>query len=322
MLPKLQPSTDPSSIEYAAKPQAKKYLFSQKTRQAWMGYLFLLPIILFYLVFLIVPLIFSVFLSFTEWGGFDFSLIKWVGLQNFQQIFSADSPFLYPILTNTLLFAVGSVLFSFVVSLIVAYMITRLRFEGFWRTLYFLPMVTTVVAVGNVWKYMYDPNGGLLNEFLRGVGLPTVRFLSDPDTALGSLIVVAVWSSIGGSVLILTAGLKAIPESYYEAAVIDGASVFTLFWHITLPLLRPSILFVLITGFIGGLQSFTLSLVMTGDGGPGNATNVVGLEMYNQAFKFGSWGVASAMAIVLFVIVLLITLLQLAIFKRGGVESY
>lgn len=319
-MPEIAKQADKNVVQPVKKP--KKFSFSNQTRQTFMGYIFLLPILVFYAIFLIIPLAFSFLLSFTEWGGFDLSLIKWVGLSNYKEIFSPGSSFLHPILTNTLYFAFGTVVLSFVVSLIVAYMITRLRYEGFWRTLYFLPMVTTVVAIGNVWKYMYDPNGGLINGLLNAIGLPTVRFLSDPDTALTSIIVVAAWSGIGGSVLILTAGLKGIPESYYEAAIIDGAGPFKLFWHITVPLLRPSILFVLITGFIGGLQSFTLALVMSQYGVPIDPINVVGLEMYNQAFKYGSWGIASAMAVVLFIVILLITLIQLKIFKRGGVESY
>lgn len=287
-----------------------------------MGYLFMSPALLFFSVFLIIPLIFSFLISFSEWGGFDFASIRWVGLDNYKEILSPGSTFLTPIITNTLYFAFGTVILSFVVSVIVSYMITRLRFEGFWRTLYFLPMVTTVVAVGNVWKFMYDPNGGLINAALGALGLPNIAFLSNPETALASIIVVSAWAAIGSAVLILSAGLKAIPDSYYEAAVLEGAGVSKIFWHITLPLLRPSMLFVLITGFIGGLQSFTLTMVMTGDGGPGNATNVGGLEMYNQAFLYSAWGIACAMAFILFIIVFIVTVLQLTIFRRGGVESY
>lgn len=295
---------------------------TNRSRQTVMGYLFLFPMLLFYAVFFMIPILFSLFLSFSEWSGYDLSSIKWVGFRNYRQLLSPDSEFVFPILTNTLLFAFGSVILSLVFSVVIAYMITRLRFEGFWRTLYFLPMVTTVVAVGNVWKFMYDSNGGLINALLNALGLPTIAFLDDPNTALGSIIVVSAWASIGGSVLILTAGLKSIPETYYEAAVLEGAGSAQLFWHITLPLLRPSVLFVLITGFISGLQSFTLILVMTGDGGPANATNVGGLEMYNQAFQYGAWGIACAMAFILFVIVFIATVLQLRIFRRGGVESY
>jgi len=301
---------------------------TNRKNEILMAYLFLFPTILFYLIFWLIPIMFSFILSFTEWSGFDLSLIKWVGIENYKAILSRGSTFVNPVLINTLYFAFGTVILSFIASLIIAFMITRLPFEGFWRTLYFLPMVTTVVAIGNIWKFLYDPNYGLINGLLNKIGIQPINFLNDPKIALTSIVVVSAWASIGGAVLILSAGLKAIPEIYYEAATIDGANIFQNFWYITLPLLRPSMLFVLITGLITGLQSFTLIMVMTTSGlggvggGPANSTNVAALEMYNQAFVFGSWGKATAMSFILFVIVFLITLIQLYIFRKGGVEEY
>ncbi|MFD7876463.1 carbohydrate ABC transporter permease [Streptomyces sp. NPDC059766] len=204
-------------------------------------------------------------------------------------------------------------------SLTVATCIGNLRFQGLWRTLYFLPIVTTVVAVGNVWKYMYEP-GGLVNGVLNALGLDSVAFLQDPDTALPSVVVVQAWASVGTAILVLTAGLKSIPESYYEAAALDGAGPVTVFCRITLPLLRPSLLLVCVTQLITGLQSFALIVVMT-RGGPGDATDVAALEMYRQAFSYGDWGTASAAAFVLFAVVLAVTLLQLWIFRRGGEDA-
>ena len=162
----------------------------------------------------------------------------------------------------------------------------------------------------------------MINGVLNELGIKSIAFLANPDYAMKAIIVVGGWSGIGSAVLILTAGLKGISEDFYEAATIEGAKVFQMYKHITLPLLKPSILFVLIISFIAGLQSFTLALVMTKNGGPGNATNVAGLEMYNQAFSYGNWGIASAMAFVLFVCVFIVTMIQLKLFKRGGVESY
>lgn len=287
-----------------------------------MGYLFLAPVLIFYSIFLAIPVLFSLVLSFSEWGGFDLASIKFVGFGNYAELFSPDSAFLHPILTNTFAYAFGTVLISFIAALAVSYLITRLRYEGFWRTLYFLPTITTVVAIGNVWYFMYDPAGGLINGVLNELGIKSIAFLANPDYAMKAIIVVGGWSGIGSAVLILTAGLKGISEDFYEAATIEGAKVFQMYKHITLPLLKPSILFVLIISFIAGLQSFTLALVMTKNGGPGNATNVAGLEMYNQAFSYGNWGIASAMAFVLFVCVFIVTMIQLKLFKRGGVESY
>ncbi|GJM83326.1 bicyclomycin resistance protein [Paenibacillus sp. HMSSN-139] len=291
-------------------------------REGLVGYLFLSPVFAFYAIFLVIPFFFSFFLSFTEWGGFDLASIKWVGLANYRLLFSPESNFLHPVLTNTFTFAFGTVAVSFLCALAVAYFITRLRWEGLWRTLYFLPSVTTVVAIGNIWLYLYNPTNGLINDLFTWVGLPRQNFLQDPNTALTSVIVVGGWLGIGSSMLILSAGLKAIPEDFYEAADLEGGSLWNVFVGITLPLLKPSITFVLITSFIGGLQSFTLTMVMTRTGGPGDATNVAGLEMYKQAFSFGNWGLASAMAFVLFVCIMIITAIQMRFFKRGGVESY
>ncbi|MEU6090159.1 sugar ABC transporter permease [Streptomyces sp. NPDC047085] len=290
-----------------------------RRRQAVVAYLFLAPTLLFFAVFLILPLGFALLLSMSRWAGFDLGDIDPVGLDNFAGLFADGSTFLAPVLTNTLLFALGTVALALAGSVLVATCIDKLRFQGLWRTLYFLPIVTTVVAVGNVWKYMYEP-GGLVNGVLNALGLGSVAFLQDPDTALPSVVVVQAWASVGSAILILTAGLKSIPESYYEAAALDGAGPVTVFWRITLPLLRPSLLFVCVTQFLTGLQSFALIIVMT-KGGPGDATNVAALEMYRQAFSYGDWGTASAAAFALFVVVLVVTLAQLWIFRRKGEDA-
>ncbi|WP_255955658.1 carbohydrate ABC transporter permease [Streptomyces odontomachi] len=290
-----------------------------RRRQTVVAYLFLAPTLLFFAIFLILPLGFALLLSMSHWAGFDLGDIEPVGLDNFTDLFASGSTFLTPILTNTLLFALGTVALALAGSVLVATCIDNLRFQGVWRTLYFLPIVTTVVAVGNVWKYMYQP-GGLVNGVLNGLGFGSVAFLQDPDTALPAVVVVQAWASVGTAILILTAGLKNIPPSYYEAAALDGAGPGTVFWKITLPLLRPSLLFVTITQFITGLQSFALIIVMT-QGGPGDATNVAALEMYQQAFSYGNWGTASAAAFVLFAVIMVVTLVQLWIFRRKGEDA-
>ncbi|MER5601968.1 sugar ABC transporter permease [Streptomyces sp. NPDC002265] len=290
-----------------------------RRRQTVVAYLFLAPTLLFFAVFLFLPLGFALLLSLSHWSGFDLGDIRPAGADNFTGLFADGSTFLAPVLTNTLLFALGTVVLALAGSLTVATCIGNLRFQGLWRTLYFLPIVTTVVAVGNVWKYMYEP-GGLVNGVLNALGLDSMAFLQDPDTALPSVVVVQAWASVGTAILVLTAGLKSIPESYYEAAALDGAGPVTVFWRITLPLLRPSLLLVCVTQLVTGLQSFALIVVMT-RGGPGDATDVAALEMYRQAFSYGDWGTASAAAFVLFAVVLAVTLLQLWIFRRGGEDA-
>ncbi|MEU7226473.1 carbohydrate ABC transporter permease [Streptomyces chrestomyceticus] len=300
--------------------RARAAAHRRRRRQTVVAYLFLAPSLLFFAVFLVLPLLFAVLLSLSRWAGFDLADIRPVGTDNFAALFARGSSFLTPVLSNTLLYALGTVVLALSGAVLVAHCITNLRFQGLWRTLYFLPIVTTVVAVGNVWKYMYEP-GGLVNGVLNALGLRSVAFLQDPATALPSIVVVQAWASLGSAILVLTAGLKAIPRSYYEAAELDGAGQFTVFARITLPLLRPSLLFVCVTQFITGLQSFALIIVMTGEGGPGDATSVAALEMYQRAFKYGDWGSASAAALVLFVLILVITLVQLWLFRRKGEDA-
>ncbi|MGW3358551.1 carbohydrate ABC transporter permease [Streptomyces bungoensis] len=290
-----------------------------RRRQAVVAWLFLAPALLFFAVFLILPLGFALLLSLSRWTGFALGDIEPVGVDNFTGLFASGSTFLVPVLTNTLLFALGTVALALAGSVVVAACIDHLRFQGLWRTLYFLPIVTTVVAVGNVWKYMYEP-GGLVNGVLNALGAGSVAFLEDPDTALPSLVVVQAWASVGTAILVLTAGLKSIPGSYYEAAALDGAGPVTVFWRITLPLLRPSLLLVCVTQFLTGLQSFGLIIVMT-QGGPGDATDVAALEMYREAFAHGDWGAASAAAFVLFAVVLAVTLAQVRLFGRKGEDA-
>ncbi|MFK8850569.1 carbohydrate ABC transporter permease [Streptomyces sp. Ac-502] len=304
----------------AAGSRARAAAHRRRRRQTVVAYLFLTPSLLFFAVFLVLPLLFAVLLSLSRWAGFDLADIRPVGTENFAALFARGSSFLTPVLSNTLLYALGTVVLALTGAVLVAHCITNLRFQGLWRTLYFLPIVTTVVAVGNVWKYMYEP-GGLVNGVLNALGLRSVAFLQDPATALPSIVVVQAWASLGSAILVLTAGLKAIPRSYYEAAELDGAGQFTVFTRITLPLLRPSLLFVCVTQFITGLQSFALIIVMTGEGGPGDATSVAALEMYQRAFKYGDWGSASAAALVLFVLILVITLVQLWLFRRKGEDA-
>jgi multiple sugar transport system permease protein len=314
------PTREASSPPDVVRPRTTPRSRGLRSRQGPAGYLFLAPSLLFFIVFLILPSLFAIFLSLSEWGGYDLTQIKFIGVENYRDILNFDGTFVTPILVNTFVFAALSVILAVAGSLVVAQCIERLRFQGVWRFLYFLPVVATVVAIGNVWKMMYQPSG-LINGILNALHVNSIGFLSDPSFALPSVAVVHAWASIGTAVLILTAGIKAIDASIYEAAEIDGANTWRTFWGITLPLLRPSLLFVFITQCIAGMQSFALIIVMTKDGGPANATNVAAFEMYQQAFRFGAWGTASAMAMVLFLIIFIITLIQLWISRRAGEDE-
>ena len=281
-------------------------------------YMFLAPVIVFGVLMFLGPLIFAAYISLTDWDGV--SSPNWVGLDNYSYLISRDRFFFTSIL-NTLYFAAGSVIIGVPASLIAAAMISQSRYQSFWRTVYWLPMITNIVAVAYIWWYILNDTSGLLNRTLDLFGLPGPNWLTNPSISMFSVIMVASWMSVGQNILVFLSGLSEIDESYYEAAKLDGAGPLQLFWHVTIPLLRPTILFVLITSLINALSSFVLMMILA-DGGPARSTTVTGLYMYNMAFTDLRLGRASAAAYILFAIILVISLVQLRLFRRGGVEAH
>lgn len=275
------------------------------------------PAILFAAVFLIAPLAFSLYLTFTRWN--PLSAPKWVGLRNYEYLLG-DAAF-FQSLGNTLLFAFGTVAIGVPLALVLAFGFTQAKGKAFWRSVYWLPMITNIVAVAYLWEFILDPTYGLINQGLGFLGLRGPQWLQDPTWAIWAVIIVAVWVGLGQNMVLFSAGLEGIDDVYYEAAKIDGATVSQLFRHITIPLLRPTLLFVLVTTFIAGMGSFALILILT-EGGPRGATNVTALYMYQTAFQDLRMGRASAMAFLLFIVIFIVTLIQLRFFRRGGVEAY
>ena len=282
-------------------------------------YLFLAPALLFAAVFLLAPLGFSLYLTFTRWN--PLSEPKWVGLQNYRYLLNDET--FHQSLVNTFVFGIGTVGLGVPLALVLAFAFMQVRGKGFWRSVYWLPMVTNIVAVAYLWQFILDPTYGLINRGLNLFGLPGPQWLQDPAAAMWAVVFVAVWVLLGQNMVLFSAGLEGIDETFYEAARIDGAAIPQVFWFVTLPLLRPTLLFVTTTTFIAAMGTFalTLTLVMT-EGGPRGATNVTALYMYRTAFEDLRMGRASAMAFVLFVLVFLVTLVQLRVFRRGGLEAY
>lgn len=281
-------------------------------------YLFIGPVLVFAVLLFIGPLLFAAYISFTDWDGM--SSPKWVGLHNYVFLIGRDR-FFFTSIWNTLYFAAGFVIVSVPSSLIAAAMINNSRYQPFWRTVYWLPMITNIVAVAYIWWYILNDTSGLLNRTLDLLGLPGANWLTNPSTSMFSVILVASWMSIGQNVLVFLSGLTEIDDSYYEAAKLDGANPLQLFWYVTIPLLRPTILFVLITSLISALSSFVLMLILT-EGGPARSTTVTGLYLYDMAFTDLRLGRASAAAYILFGIILAISLVQLRLLRRGGVEAH
>ncbi|WP_220446552.1 carbohydrate ABC transporter permease [Paenibacillus piri] len=282
-------------------------------RRFWLGdtmvaYYFLLPAVIGFAIFTAIPLIASLCISFYDWN--TLSDPKYIGLGNYLKIFTND-PIFMTALKNTFWYAVGVVPFSIALGLGAALLLNQQIIGiAFWRTIYFMPVMTSTVAISLVWKWLYNPEVGLINVLLREIGVqepPT--WLTSVTWALPSIIIVTIWKTIGYNMVIFLAGLQNIAKDLYEAAEIDGSGKWNGFWYITLPLLRPTTFFITVISVIHSFQVFGYALVMT-EGGPGVATNTLVLYIYQQGFKFFNMGYASAIAWVLFIILLVFTLIQ------------
>jgi multiple sugar transport system permease protein len=281
-----------------------------ETRFAWLS---LLPAILFLAVFVGFPVVYSLSLSFHDWN-LTSETADWVGLANYQALLS-DEIFIRS-LRQTTVFTVAMTVCVLVLSLAIALLLDlKLRFIAVYRTILYLPAVTSLVAIGIVWVWMFDPQYGLINQLLRILGLEGPLWLSDPNTALMALVITSAWRNIGYFATIFLAGLQGIDITYYEAARVDGASAWHCFWSITLPLLRPTILFVVVMSVILSFQVFALVYVMTG-GGPAGSTSVIVFYLYQQAFTYFRMGYASAVGYVLFVIIFVLTIVQFKLFGK------
>jgi multiple sugar transport system permease protein len=306
-----------------ARPESKptkSHLLRQRT--IW-AYVFISMPILGLFVFSLGPILFSGWVSLHEWNMLTpVAEMPWVGLDNFAYVITQDDVF-HKALLNTFLFVVGGVGTNVVLGLGFALLLnSRLRGQRLWRILYFLPVITAPLALGVIFAFIFNRNYGLINSLLVAVGIPRQPFLASPYQALLVVILMAIYQYVGYYIVIFVAGLQGIPQDYYDAASVDGASAWQRFWKITLPLLRPVMLFVVVTNTIGALQVFDIVFSGTGSGagaasagGPANATMTVVLHMYNTAFKFSRMGRASAMAFVLFGIILTITVIQLRLLR-------
>jgi ABC-type sugar transport system permease subunit len=288
----------------AARPRAFR-----ETATAWT---FLAPAALHLAVFSAGPILFAAWLSFHGWSLVD-PVRPFVGLANFAAL-GAD-PLVGNSLRNTLVYALY-VPVTMALALAAALALNRPgRLVRWVRTAFFLPYVSSVVAIAVLWQWMLNPDFGLLNGALGAVGIAPVDWLGDPRTALLSVMLLSVWVQLGYQVTVFLAGLQAIPQTYLDAARVDGAGPWRRFWRITFPLLRPVVLFVLVTGVIGSFQVFTYIYVLT-DGGPLYATDVVVYRIYQAAWEFLQFGYASALALLLFALLLALTWLQFRLLGR------
>jgi multiple sugar transport system permease protein len=284
------------------------------------GWWFVAPALLLIVVFFAGPVLAAIGLSFTDFDLYalaDPSAARWVGLRNYSRVL--HEPLFWQALENTLYFAVVGGPLTIAASLGAALLVNAraLRWKSTARTVFFAPFVTTLVAVAIVWRYLYHPRYGLLNYLLGLVHVAPIDWLGNPHWAMPAIILMATWKNFGYNMLICIAGLQSIPRELYEAAALDGASAWQRFRHVTLPMLAPTLFFVVIVTMIGYLQLFTEPYVMT-QGGPLRATTSLVLYMYEEGFRWWRLGVAAAIAFLLFVLIVAFTVAQRWLSPRGA----
>lgn len=287
-----------------------------RMRREWSAYVFLAPGVIIFTIFTIFALVFAVYLTFHDWNILQ-PQKPFVGLQNYRDMLH-DEHYLRSII-NTFYYTGGSVPLTMIVGLAVALLLNQpLRGKSMFRTLYYLPVVTPFVVAAILWKWLYNGNYGLFNFYLLKAHLidQPLLWLADKDLAMPAIILMSIWGGTGFSMVVYLAGLQSIPEELYEAATMDGAGPIARLRYITIPMLRPTTLFLLVTGIIGSFQIFTQIYIMT-SGGPADRTTTMVYFIYQAAFKFYDMGYASTLAFGLFALLFVVTLFQLRLYRRG-----
>ena len=283
----------------------------RRRREALTAYAFIFPWIIGFLIFTGGPIIASFVLSFYKWKMI--APPQFIGFDNYIKMFT-DDPLFKRSITVTFNYVLVYVPLSQLLALALALLLNqRIRLVGFWRTIFYLPAVVSGVAGSVLWAWMYQPQLGIINNLLPLMGLKGQNWLYNKETVLAALVVKSLWN-VGVPMVIYLAALQAMPQMLYEATEIDGAGEWAKFWNITMPMLSPAIFFNMVLGIIGGIQTFAEPYVMT-QGGPDNATWFLGIHLYENAFHFLNMGYASAMAWIMFVMILALTLVQ---FKLAG----
>lgn len=290
-------------------------------QRARTGWLFVAPSLALITIFFFLPVLAGLVLSFTDFDIYAIGALdtaRFVGLRNYAQLLA--NPLFWKALGNTFYYVIVGGPLSVATSLAAALFVSSklARFPTLWRSVFFAPVVTSLVAVAIVFRYLYHPRYGLLNSALNTIGIPSIDWLGDPHWAMPAIILLAVWKNFGYNMLIFVAGIQSIPEELYEAAKLDGARAAQRFLRITFPLLGPTFLFVGVTTMLGFFQLFAEPYVMT-QGGPLKSTTTIVLLMYEEGFRWWRMGMAAAIAFVLLVIMLIGTLVQIRVQRARSV---
>ena len=299
------PATPASPVE------TRQRLYRVMNSQAFVAFLFLLVPVALLAALKIWPVFYNLFLSFTRYELFEPP--RFYGLKNYNYVFTNAT--VRQSIFNTLLFTIEAVPIGTALALIIAKLLNQsIRGRVFLRTLYYLPVVSSVVVSAMIWRWIYSPQHGLLNHLLGTVGIPPQNWLNDPNLALISLVIVTIWGSIGSNMVIFLAGLQDIPRDIIEAARVDGANSLQNFLFITVPLLRPVILFVVVTFTISIFRNFGLIFMLT-QGGPFNRTNTMVWEVYQNVFGYLRFGRGAAISVVMLLIVLVLTMISFRVLR-------
>ena len=292
-----------------------------RQRQAIWAYVFLTPTLILFALIVIYPFLYAFYLSLQEWGVFGDTYF--VGLQNYRDML--NDPLFWKSLSNTFKWTVGVVPATIIIALLVALILNsqRVKARGAFRTVYFVPVVTNMVAAAFVWRWLFEPTFGVVNYILERLGLPGPGWLASTKWALPAMMVVGIWKQIGFAMVIFLAGLQTIPRDIVEAARIDGATGWQVFSRITLPLLNPTVVFVAVMMVINALRVFTIPYVMSAGGftygvpgGPLDSTRVFVIHIYDLGFRRFQLGYASANAFALLILIMAATLFQMKVLER------
>lgn len=279
-------------------------------KQTLKGWLYVLPMLIIVAIFSLYPIVSSLAMSFYTQYNFFTNQVMALGFDNFKYLW--EDPLFHSAVANTLIFVVGVVPLEIIISLSVAVLLNQIKvLAGFFRTIYFLPFVTSIVAISMVWKWIYNKDAGLLNYFLSFVGIHPIDWLNDPTWALPALIILAIWKSLGFNIMLFLVALNNVDKRLYSAATLDGANAWERFLHVTVPMISPMTFLIAVNAVIGSFKVFDeIFSLFGGQAGPGNAAMTVVFYLYRMFYEQNKYGIAAAAGVVLFFMILIVTLLQ------------